>query len=68
MTVIAFSEDGTYFGYSTTNADGTYLMATNLETGTYNVTVGKIGFKVQEVVINVANGETTNLKIVLEKN
>jgi len=39
MAVIAFSEDGKYFGYATTNADGTYLMATNLETGTYNVTV-----------------------------
>lgn len=39
MAVIAFSEDGTYFSYATTNADGTYLMATNLETGNYNVTV-----------------------------
>ncbi len=39
MAVIAFSEDGKYFSYATTNADGTYLMATNLETGTYNVTV-----------------------------
>jgi len=39
ITVMAFSEDGEYFSYATTNADGTYLMATNLETGTYNVTV-----------------------------
>jgi hypothetical protein len=40
----------------------------SLAEGTYRVTVGKIGFKEQEVVITVANGETTNLKIELEKN
>ena len=40
----------------------------SLAEGTYRVIVGKIGFKEQEVVITVANGETTNLKIELEKN
>jgi hypothetical protein len=40
----------------------------SLAEGTYRVTVGKIGFKEQDVVITVANGETTNLKIELEKN
>lgn len=39
IAVMAFSEDGEYFSYATTNTDGTYVMATNLETGTYNVTV-----------------------------
>jgi hypothetical protein len=36
--------------------------------GTYNVTVKKIGYKDQVVTVNVANGETTNLKIEMEKN
>ena len=40
----------------------------SLAEGTYRVTVGKIGFKEQEVDILVAKGETTNLKIELEKN
>ena len=35
---------------------------------TYRVIVEKIGFKKQEVIITVANGETTNLNIELEKN
>jgi hypothetical protein len=35
---------------------------------TYRVTVEKIGFRKQEVVINVANGETTKLNIELEMN
>ena len=40
----------------------------NLPEGTYNVTVKKIGYKDQVVTINVVNGETTTLKIELEKN
>ena len=40
----------------------------SLAEGIYRVTIGKIGFKEQEVAITVANGETTNLKIELEKN
>lgn len=39
-----------------------------LSKNTYRVTVEKIGFKKQEVTITVANGETTNLNIELEKN
>ena len=39
-----------------------------LPENTYNVTVEKIGFKKKEVVVTVANGETTNLDIELEKN
>ena len=39
-----------------------------LPENTYRVTVSKIGFKQQEVVINVANGETTKLNIELEMN
>lgn len=38
-----------------------------LPENTYRVIVEKIGFKKQEVIITVANGETTNLNIVLEK-
>lgn len=68
MTVIAFSEDGTHFGYATTNADGTYLMATNLETGTYNVTVPFPKGYVSNMItgIGVTRGiETKNVDITL---
>jgi len=40
----------------------------SLPEGTYSVTAKKIGFKDQIVTIIVANGETTNLKIEMEKN
>ena len=40
----------------------------NLPEGTYKVIVKKIGFKEQVLTITVANGETTNLKVELEKN
>ena len=40
---------------------------TNLPEGIYNVGVTKIGFKEQSLTITVANGETTNLKVELEK-
>jgi len=40
---------------------------TNLPEGTYNVVVSKIGFKEQVLTITIANGETTNLKVELEK-
>ena len=40
----------------------------SLPENTYRVIVEKIGFKKQEVTITVANGETTNLNIELEKN
>ena len=36
--------------------------------GTYNVTIKKVGYKDQVVTVYVANGETTNLKIEMEKN
>jgi hypothetical protein len=40
----------------------------SLPENTYKVIVEKIGYKKQEVTITVANGETTNLNIELEKN
>ena len=40
---------------------------TKLPEGIYNVIVKKIGFKEQSMTITVANGETTNLKVELEK-
>jgi hypothetical protein len=40
----------------------------SLPENTYRVIVEKIGFKKQEVIVTVANGETTNLNIELEKN
>jgi len=68
ITVMAFSEDGEYFGYATTNTDGTYVMATNLETGTYNVTA----LFPQGYVSNITTGisvtrgvETKNVDITL---
>jgi len=39
----------------------------NLPEGTYQVVVSKIGFKEQTLTITVARGETTNLKVELEK-
>ncbi|MEW5846521.1 MAG: carboxypeptidase regulatory-like domain-containing protein [Bacteroidota bacterium] len=39
-----------------------------LPENTYRVIIEKIGYKKQEVTITVANGETTNLNIELEKN
>jgi len=39
----------------------------NIPEGTYSVVVSKIGFKEQVLTITVANGETTNLKVELEK-
>jgi Carboxypeptidase regulatory-like domain len=38
-----------------------------LPENSYRVIVEKIGFKKQEIIITVANGETTNLKVELEK-
>ena len=46
---------------------GNFRIATMPE-GTYTVTVKKIGYKDQVVTVNVATGETTNLKIELVKN
>ena len=40
----------------------------SLPENTYRVIIEKIGFKSQEVTISVANGESTNLNIELEKN
>ncbi|MBU1009586.1 MAG: carboxypeptidase-like regulatory domain-containing protein [Bacteroidetes bacterium] len=40
----------------------------SLPENTYKVTVEKIGYKNQEITITVANGETANLNIELEKN
>jgi hypothetical protein len=40
----------------------------SLPENTYKVIVEKIGYKKQEVTITIANGETTNLNIELEKN
>ena len=40
----------------------------NLPEGTYRVTIKKVGFKDQVVTLNVAKGETTTLKIEMEKN
>ncbi len=40
----------------------------SLPENTYRVIIEKIGFKSQEVTITVANGETANLNIELEKN
>ena len=39
----------------------------NLPEGTYTVTVKKIGFKDQIITLNVASGETTSIKVELEK-
>jgi len=39
----------------------------NLAEGTYKVLVSKIGFKEQIITITVANGETTNIKVELER-
>ena len=39
----------------------------NLAEGSYAVHLHKIGFKDQDVTINVVNGETTDLNLVLEK-
>lgn len=39
----------------------------SLPENTYRVIIEKIGFKKQEVIITVANGETTNLNVELEK-
>ncbi|NVO10502.1 MAG: carboxypeptidase regulatory-like domain-containing protein [Bacteroidales bacterium] len=41
---------------------------TSLPESSYRVTVEKIGFKKKEVVITVANGESTNLNIELDRN
>jgi hypothetical protein len=40
----------------------------SLPEGTYNVKVKKLGYKEQQVTINVVKGETTTLKIEMEKN
>ena len=40
----------------------------NMPEGTYTVTVKKIGYKDQMIKMNVVNGETTTLKIEMEKN
>jgi hypothetical protein len=50
------------------SADKGSFRILSMPEGTYNVTVKKIGYKDQVVTVNVAKGETTNLKIEMEKN
>ena len=50
------------------SADKGNFRIPSLPEGSYNVLVKKIGFKEQTLTINVAKGETTNLKVELEKN
>ena len=50
------------------SADKGNFRIANLQEGTYQVVVRKIGFKEQVLTVNVANGETTKLKVELEKN
>ena len=50
------------------SADKGNFRIPSLPEGSYNVEVKKIGFNDQTLTINVAKGETTNLKIELEKN
>ena len=50
------------------SADKGNFRIPSLPEGSYNVLVKKIGFKDQTLTINVAKGETTNLKVELEKN
>ena len=50
------------------SADKGNFRIPSLPEGSYNVVVKKIGFKDQTLTINVAKGETTNLKVELEKN
>lgn len=40
----------------------------NMAEGIYNVTIKKLGFKDQQITITVVKGETTTLKIEMEKN
>ena len=49
------------------SADKGSFRIPSLPEGSYNVLVKKIGFKDQTLTINVAKGETTNLKVELEK-
>ncbi|MFT3739189.1 MAG: carboxypeptidase-like regulatory domain-containing protein [Breznakibacter sp.] len=46
---------------------GNFRIPTMTE-GSYKVTIKKVGFKDQVVTIYVTKGETTNLKIEMEKN
>jgi hypothetical protein len=48
-------------------AKGSFRIS-NLPEGTYMVTVRKLGYKDQVITINVLKGETTTLKIELERN
>ncbi len=50
------------------SADKGNFRIPSLPEGSYNVFVKKMGFKEQTLTITVAKGETTNLKVELEKN
>lgn len=49
------------------SADKGIFRIANLPEGTYNVVVKKTGFKEQVLTVNVANGETTNVDVILDK-
>lgn len=61
------SGTGTFGWSGTTSTDGSYLIATNLPTGTYNVTVfSPIGHITQQTTVNVVAGvETKNVNLQL---
>lgn len=71
--IAAFLSNGSvgFFGWSgTTGADGSYLLATNLVTGTYNVTIGypPDGYIGKETTADVVAGiETKNVNLQLAR-
>ena len=66
-TVIAFSEEGEYLGFASTEIDGSFRIDTGLGTGTYQVTAfsGYMMFSEPKTVQVKAGEETKGVKLIL---
>jgi hypothetical protein len=63
-TVLAYSDDGDYFGYAQTNATGHYRISSGLGNGTYTVmATWDTGFGMVTDIAVTAGAETTDVNI-----
>ena len=68
VTVFAASQDGKYFGYTTTNIDGTFKIDSGLGTGSYQVIAyaGGMDYSQPKQVQVTAGQEKSGVKLVIE--
>ncbi len=61
-----FEEESVFELSKKTTTNGMFYIK-NIKEGTYNVTVSKLGYKEQNIKVSFINGETTKLKVLMEK-